>query len=75
MTKTSTKAESLLNAAGLTTLKNISVPVALAGEIAEARAFIDAGSNRPRLAEKVAAKAAWLAEAEAEMAANGWVVR
>ncbi len=77
--KTSPKAESLLTVAGLTSLKNVSVPAALAGEIADARAFIAAasafGSMRPRLAEKVAAKAAWLAEAESEMAANGWTVR
>lgn len=72
---TSPKAESLLIAAGMSSLKNISIPVALASEIADARAFIAAGSSRPRLAEKVAAKAAWLAEAEAEMAANGWTVR
>lgn len=75
MSKTSPKAESLLAAAGLTSLKNVSIPAALAAEIQDARAFIAAGASRPRLAEKVAAKAAWLAEADAEMTVNGWTVR
>lgn len=73
--KTSQKAESLLAAAGLTYLKDVSVPAALAGEIDDARDFIAAFSSHPRLAEKVALKSAWLAEAEAEFSANGWIVR
>jgi hypothetical protein len=72
--KMSTKAEELLIAAGIESLKNVSVPVALWGEIQDARAFIEAAKDRPRLAAKVAAKAAWLMEAEAEFSANGWKV-
>lgn len=71
---TTKKAEELLIAAGLESLKNISVPVALMDEILDARAYIARAADRPRLAEKAATKAAWLAEAEAEFRANGWTV-
>jgi hypothetical protein len=70
-----TKAEELLLASGLESLKNISIPVALNDAILDARAYIAASADRPRLAAKVAAKAAWLVEAEAEFSANGWTVR
>lgn len=72
---TTEKAVSLLTEVGVTVTKNVSVPVALWGEILDARAYIARAAERPRLAEKVAAKSAWLAEAEAEFTANGWVVR
>jgi hypothetical protein len=71
---TSEKAVALLNDIGIDT-RGISVPVALKQEIDDARAYIARAGDRPRLAEKAAQKAAWLAEAEAELAVQGWTVR